>query len=53
MEQKTHSQKFLKQRKFFMVLPLLVIPFLVIIFAALGGGKGATGQVNRKITDRA
>jgi conjugative transposon TraM protein len=40
METKTHSQKFLKQRKFLMVLPLLVIPFLVIFFVALGGGKG-------------
>jgi len=40
METKAHSQKFLKQRKFLMVLPLLVIPFLIIFFVALGGGKG-------------
>jgi conjugative transposon TraM protein len=40
----TKSPKFLKQRKFFMVLPLLVIPFLTIIFVALGGGKGNSSQ---------
>lgn len=39
MEQKTHSQKFLRQRKFFMVLPLLVLPFMTLMFWALGGGK--------------
>lgn len=39
MEQTTHSQKFLRQRKFFMVLPLLVLPFITLIFWALGGGK--------------
>jgi len=39
MEQKTHSQKFLRQRKFLLVLPLLVLPFLTLMFWALGGGK--------------
>lgn len=39
MEQKTHSQKFLRQRKFFLVLPLLVLPFMTLMFWALGGGK--------------
>ncbi len=39
MEQKTHSQKFLRQRKFLMVLPLLVLPFLTLMFWVLGGGK--------------
>lgn len=29
-----------KQRKFLLVLPLLVIPFLTMAFWALGGGKG-------------
>ena len=37
---KTHSQKFLKQRRFYMVLPLLVFPFVTMIFWALGGGQG-------------
>lgn len=36
---KTHSQKFLRQRKFLMVLPLLVLPFLTLMFWVLGGGK--------------
>ncbi len=30
-----------KQRKFYLVLPLLVIPFLTMAFWALGGGKGS------------
>jgi conjugative transposon TraM protein len=41
---KTHSQKFLQQRRFYMVLPLLVFPFLTMIFWALGGGKGGQAQ---------
>lgn len=32
-----------KQRKFYLVLPLLVIPFLTMAFWALGGGKTASG----------
>jgi conjugative transposon TraM protein len=39
---KPHSQKFLQQRKFYMVLPLLVLPFLTVIFWALGGGRAAS-----------
>jgi len=37
---KTHSQKFLQQRRFYMVLPVLVFPFITMIFWALGGGQG-------------
>lgn len=33
------SPKFLRQRKFFMVLPLLMLPFMTLMFWALGGGK--------------
>jgi hypothetical protein len=36
---KTGSPKFLRQRKFLMVLPLLVVPFITMAFWALGGGK--------------
>jgi hypothetical protein len=36
----THSAAFLKQRKFLMALPLLILPFLTLGFYALGGGKG-------------
>lgn len=39
MEQKTYSPKFLRQRKFLLVLPLLVLPFLTLMFWVLGGGK--------------
>ena len=40
----TQSQKFLRQRKFLMVLPLLVLPFITMIFWSLGGGKGNAVQ---------
>ena len=40
MEQKNHAVKFLRQRKFFTVLPLLTLPFVTLMFWALGGGKG-------------
>ena len=39
MEQKKHSSKFLRQRRFFTVLPLLALPFITFLFWALGGGK--------------
>ncbi len=41
---KPHSQKFLLQRRFYMVLPLLVLPFITMIFWALGGGQGTPVQ---------
>ena len=34
------SLKTKRQRKFFLILPLLVLPFLTLFFWALGGGKG-------------
>ena len=39
MEQIIKSPKMMRQRKFFMVLPALVLPFLTLIFWSLGGGK--------------
>src|SRR5665647_926174 len=39
MEQKTQSPKMLRQRKFLLVLPLLVLPFITLMFWSLGGGK--------------
>jgi conjugative transposon TraM protein len=39
MEQKIKSEKMLKQRKMLLVMPLLVLPFVTILFWALGGGK--------------
>lgn len=37
----TRDSAFFKRRKFLMVLPLLVLPFLTMAFAALGGGSKA------------
>ncbi|MFV8342080.1 conjugative transposon protein TraM [Flavobacterium sp. XS2P39] len=39
MEQRKKSPKMLKQRKLFLVMPVLVLPFITILFWALGGGK--------------
>ena len=39
MEQKTQSPKMLRQRKFLLILPLLVLPFMTLLFWSLGGGK--------------
>ena len=41
---KPHSQKFLQKRRFAMVLPVLVLPFLTTIFWTLGGGQGSPAQ---------
>jgi hypothetical protein len=40
-----------KQRKFYLVIPLLVIPFLTMAFYALGGGKTETKTVATKGID--
>ena len=37
---KPYSEKFKKQRKFLTVLPLLILPFVTMVFWALGGGQG-------------
>jgi conjugative transposon TraM protein len=37
---KPYSQKFIQKRKFYVMLPVLVIPFLTMFFWALGGGQG-------------
>lgn len=42
---KAHSKKFIQKRRFLMALPLLVMPFVVMIFWALGGGKGTASPV--------
>lgn len=39
MEQKKRSSKMLKQRKMLLVMPVLVLPFVTIVFWALGGGE--------------
>lgn len=37
---KTQTEQFLRKRKFMLVMPLLVIPFITLGFWALGGGSG-------------
>ncbi len=39
MKKKEMTPKMIRQRKFLLVLPLLVLPFMTMIFWALGGGK--------------
>jgi conjugative transposon TraM protein len=39
MEIKNRQPKFLKQRKFVTVIPIIVLPFIIILFILLGGGK--------------
>lgn len=39
MEQQVKTPKEIRQRKFLLVLPLLALPFMTMIFWALGGGK--------------
>lgn len=39
MEQQTKSLKFKRQRKFLMIVPMMVLPFITLLFWALGGGK--------------
>src|SRR6266850_5961557 len=45
MIMKPHTQKFLQRRKFAMVMPVLVLPFVTMIFWALDGGKGSSAEV--------
>ncbi len=42
------TQKFLQQRKFLMVLPLIVLPFLALVFWLLGGGTSEKDTVSTK-----
>ncbi|MBC7886665.1 MAG: conjugative transposon protein TraM [Ferruginibacter sp.] len=44
MKQQQQTTKFLRQRKFLLALPMLVIPFVTLAFWALGGGKGSDAQ---------
>ena len=59
MEQQ-HSAPFLRKRKFFVLLPILVAPLITLFFGAMGGGqaKGSVlihsttlGQLNRELPD--
>ncbi|WP_299581920.1 conjugative transposon protein TraM [Mucilaginibacter sp.] len=46
-----HTEAFLKKRKFYLAIPLLVLPFMTMAFWALGGGKDA-GKSATLIPDR-
>lgn len=39
-----HSARFKQQRRFWMVMPLLVLPFMTLMFWALGGGQANTPE---------
>ncbi|MCR8561947.1 conjugative transposon protein TraM [Mucilaginibacter sp. BJC16-A38] len=40
-----HSPEFQRKRKFYMAIPVLIIPFLTMAFWALGGGKDGSNAV--------
>lgn len=41
---KPHSETFIRKRRFLMVLPLLVTPFITMMFWALGGGQSVPAK---------
>ena len=41
------TQKLIQRRRFIMVLPVLVMPFLTLLFWALGGGKGTAAHATK------
>src|SRR5687768_9655109 len=45
MNTKTHSVQYLRKRKFLLVLPLLILPFITLAFWALGGGQSSNENV--------
>ncbi|MEJ7737002.1 MAG: conjugative transposon protein TraM [Chitinophagaceae bacterium] len=48
MQARAHSPQFIRKRKLFLVLPLLVLPFLTLLFWALGGGKASDVQAQQQ-----
>lgn len=44
MEQKQSSNEILRKKKLLMVMPLIVLPFITLLFWALGGGKTKKGN---------
>ncbi len=48
MEKQVRTPKMIRQRRFLLVLPLLTIPFMTMIFWALGGGKVQETQAQAK-----
>lgn len=48
MEKKEKTVKMIRQRKFLLVLPVMVLPFLTVFFWALGGGKMEAAEASEK-----
>ena len=48
---KEYTPKFLRRRKFLMILPLLVFPFITMAFWALGGGISSSNKTNKKYVE--
>src|SRR4051812_6337937 len=47
MKTETLSPQLLRKRKFLLGLPLLVLPFVTLLFWTLGGGKASNGQAHQ------
>lgn len=47
--EQVHSEQFLKKRRFMTVLPVLIFPFITMIFWILGGGTGKAGEDTGKL----
>src|SRR5438309_191882 len=47
MKAKTLSPEMLRKRKFLFGLPVLLLPFITLLFWALGGGRASTNQVQK------
>src|SRR5687768_6314210 len=50
MMKTNHSPRFLQQRKFFLVLPLLTVPFITLAFWLLGGGNAKAIRAEPNVT---
>jgi hypothetical protein len=46
-----HTDEFLKKRKFYLAIPMLILPFLTMAFWALGGGKD-TAKASEPLPNR-
>jgi hypothetical protein len=46
MKSVIYSPAFIRKRKFLMMLPVLVSPFVVLLFFILGGGKGSSNTTS-------
>jgi conjugative transposon TraM protein len=47
-KQPLHAPEFVRERKFFMMIPLLILPFLTMAFWALGGGRNSNNPADSR-----